>query len=162
MKKFGVLLIALGIFSAFLAFNVDVIVSIGLLNNRQNIVYLSGILFLAGIILFGFGVVTQEDSKTLKAFTLWTFLTPIILLATIKVFTGIQQYREEQAIVTYEAYGLMWQKCSIGKTWTGDTCSGEATEMTWNDAMNLSVSFAGHNDWRLPTKEELMTLFFLF
>ena len=30
--------------------------------------------------------------------------------------------------------------------------------MSWNDAMKLSKIFAGYNDWRLPTKEELMTM----
>jgi hypothetical protein len=62
--------------------------------------------------------------------------------------------------VTFKTTGLTWQKCSVGQTWTGDTCSGEATSMNWNDAMKLSNSFAGYNDWRLPTKEELMTLVF--
>ena len=49
MKKAGILLIALGIFSVFLAFNMDVVIgtsyNIGLLNERQNIVYLSGVFF---------------------------------------------------------------------------------------------------------------------
>ena len=205
MKKAGVLLIALGIFSVFLAFNMDVVIgtsyNIGLLNERQNIVYLSGILFLAGIILFGFGVVAKEESENLKTFALWTFLTPVIFLVAIKVVNNIQEeqarqeaikaeqaeraQQEEQArqeaikaeqaerarqqdkfvdnkngTITHKSTGLTWQKCSVRQTWTGDTCSGKATTMTWNDAMKLSNSFAGYNDWRLPTKEELMTLVF--
>ena len=216
MKKAGVLLIALGIFSVFLAFNMDVVIgtsyNIGLLNERQNIVYLSGVLFLAGIMLFGFGVVAKEESENLKTFALWTFLTPVIFLVAIKVVTNIQEeqarqeaikaeqaerarqeaikaeqaerarqeaIKAEQAeraeikrqyefvdnkngTVTHKSTGLTWQKCSVGQTWTGETCSGEATKMTWNDAMELSNSFAGYNDWRLPTKEELMTLVFCF
>jgi hypothetical protein len=167
--------------------------NIGLLNERQNIVYLSGVLFLAGIMLFGFGVVSKEESKNLKVFALWTFLTPVIFLAAIKVVTNIQEEQARQeaikveqaeraqqveeerraekkrqdefidnknGTVTFKTTGLTWQKCSVGQMWTGDTCSGEATEMSWNDAMELSNSFAGYNDWRLPTKEELMTLVF--
>ena len=193
MKKTGVLLIALGIFSVFLAFNMDVVIgtsyNIGLLNERQNIVYLSGVLFLAGIMLFGFGVVAKEESENLKTFALWTFLTPVIFLVAIKIVTNIQeeQVRQEaraerarqveeerraekkrqdefvdnkNGTVTFKTTGLTWQKCSVGQTWTGDTCSGEAKRMSWNDAMKLSNSFAGYNDWRLPTKEELMTLVF--
>jgi hypothetical protein len=214
MKKAGILLIALGIFSVFLAFNMDVVIgtsyNIGLLNERQNIVYLSGVLFLAGIMLFGFGVVAKEESENLKTFALWTFLTPVIFLVAIKIVTNIQEeqarqeaikaeqaerarqeaikaeqaerarqeaIKAEQAeraekkrqdefvdnkngTVTHNSTGLTWQKCSVGQTWTGETCSGEATKMTWNDAMELSNSFAGYNDWRLPTKEELMTLVF--
>ena len=203
MKKAGVLLIALGVFSVFLAFNMDVVIgtsyNIGLLNERQNIVYLSGVLFLAGIMLFGFGVVAKEESENLKTFALWTFLTPVIFLVAIKIVTNIQEEQarqeaikaeqaerarqEEQArqeaikaeqaeraqhefvdnkngTVTHKTTGLTWQKCSVGQTWAGDTCSGEATGMSWNDAMKLSNSFAGYKDWRLPTKEELMTLRF--
>ena len=193
MKKAGVLLIALGIFSVFLAFNMDVVIgtsyNIGLLNERQNIVYLSGVFFLAGIILFGFGVVAKEESENLKTFALWTFLTPVIFLVAIKIVTNIQeeQVRQEaraerarqveeerraekkrqdefvdnkNGTVTHKSTGLTWQKCSVGQTWTGDTCSGEAKRMSWNDAMKLSNSFAGYNDWRLPTKEELTTLVF--
>ena len=55
---------------------------------------------------------------------------------------------------------MTWQKCSVGQTWTGETCSGEAIKMTWDDAMKFSNGFAGYNDWRLPTKEELITLVF--
>lgn len=197
MKKAGILLIALGIFSVFLAFNMDVVIgtsyNIGLLNERQNIVYLSGVLFLAGIMLFGFGVVAKEESENLKTFGLWTFLTPIIFLVAIKIVTNIQEeqarqeaIKAEQAerareveqarraekkrqdefvdnkngTVTFKATGLTWQKCTVGQTWTGDTCSGEVTRMSWNDAMKLSKIFAGYNDWRLPTKDELMTLVF--
>ena len=35
--------------------------NIGLLNERQSVIYLSGVLFLAGVICFGFGVVTKEE-----------------------------------------------------------------------------------------------------
>jgi hypothetical protein len=62
--------------------------------------------------------------------------------------------------VTFKATGLTWQKCSVGQTWIADTCSGDATEMSWNEAMKVSANFAGHNDWRLPTKKELLTLVF--
>jgi hypothetical protein len=89
MKKAGVVLITLGIFSIFVAFNIDIVIgeiySIDLLNERQNIVYLSGVLFLAGIIIFGFGIVAKEESKNLKAFSLFTFLIPAFLLASIKI-----------------------------------------------------------------------------
>jgi hypothetical protein len=193
MKKAGVLLIALGIFSLFLAFNMDVVIgtsyNIGLLNERQNIVYLSGVLFLAGIMLFGFGVVAKEESKNLKIFAFWMFLTPIALIVTIKIVYFIKAEQIKQAAlnvrkaeqekqlaefkinldkfvdnkdgtVTFKANGLTWQKCSVGQTWNGETCSGEATEMTWSDAMSLSSNFYGYNDWRFPTVDELKTLIF--
>ena len=215
MKKSGILLIALSLLIVFLAFNMDVVVgttyNIGLLNERQNVVSLSGVLFLSGIMLFGFGVVAKEEAENIKAFAVWTFLTPIVLLIGMKVVTYIQEANRQEEIqlqiaiaqkeqaaaaarqqeeirlqavaaqakqaailkensdkfianedgtVTVKANGLMWQRCSVGQTWTGAACSGDAMKMTWDDAMKLTSNFAGHNDWRLPTKDELMQLVF--
>ena len=74
--------------------------------------------------------------------------------------------------------GLMWKKCCEGqvtlrynerylsillKNWglSGDDCSqGKAARYTWDDAMEKFKNnhFAGYDDWRLPTLEELRTL----
>jgi hypothetical protein len=62
--------------------------------------------------------------------------------------------------VTFKSNSLMWQKCSIGLTWNGKSCAGDIRELTWNDSKSLSSDFAGYKDWRLPTKEELMTLIY--
>jgi hypothetical protein len=49
--------------------------------------------------------------------------------------------------------GLIWQTCSVGQTWNGNTCTGEAKKFTYDEAMALS----GRNE-RLPTVRELATL----
>jgi hypothetical protein len=59
--------------------------------------------------------------------------------------------------------GLMWKRCSEGQTWNNKTCLGQATTMTWDQAMPNGwqkrwPAFAGHADWRMPTKDELLTL----
>jgi len=55
---------------------------------------------------------------------------------------------------------LMWKKCSEGLS--GADCSiGKPTDFAWTEAMSKfakAPSFAAHNDWRLPTIEELRTL----
>jgi hypothetical protein len=76
----------------------------------------------------------------------------------IKILSEIVDNKD--GTVTFKVTGLTWQKCSVGQTLTGETCSGDAKEMTWDEAMKVSVNFAKHNDWRLPTEEELMTLVF--
>ena len=61
--------------------------------------------------------------------------------------------------VTDTKTSLMWKQCSEGQS--GDSCSGEADKYMWDDAMSKfrsGVSFAGHSDWRMPTKEELRSL----
>jgi len=57
--------------------------------------------------------------------------------------------------VTNAATGLTWMRCSMGQTWTGTTCAGDATGYTWANAVALTSTFAGHNDWRLPDIREL-------
>ncbi|CAK0754286.1 conserved exported hypothetical protein [Gammaproteobacteria bacterium] len=60
--------------------------------------------------------------------------------------------------VVHTPTGLIWKRCSEGQTWTGSTCSGDATTYTWDEAVTLTGSFAGHDDWRVPTEEELISL----
>jgi uncharacterized membrane protein YuzA (DUF378 family) len=76
----------------------------------------------------------------------------------IKILSEIVD--NKNGTVTFKATGLTWQKCSVGQTWMEDTCSGVAKTMGWFESTKVSVNFAGHNDWRLPTKEELLTLVF--
>ncbi len=53
---------------------------------------------------------------------------------------------------------LVWMRCSLGQSWDGKTCNGEAKEYTWHDATKLTHQFAGSTAWRLPTVEELDSL----
>jgi curved DNA-binding protein CbpA len=48
-----------------------------------------------------------------------------------------------------------WMNCDIGQTWNGAICEGQSQQMGWYEANILEVTYAGHSDWRLPTKEEL-------
>ncbi len=70
------------------------------MNERQNVVYLSGIIFLAGIILFGFGFSAKEESKNLKMFAITCFLSPVLLLVGSKVVVSIPE-----TITNFEKYG---------------------------------------------------------
>ncbi|MBI5559069.1 MAG: DUF1566 domain-containing protein [Deltaproteobacteria bacterium] len=64
--------------------------------------------------------------------------------------------------VTDSATGLMWQQCSMGKTWNNATqvCDGTATRLTWQNALEQSenLNLAGYDDWRLPNRNELQSL----
>ena len=58
---------------------------------------------------------------------------------------------------------LTWLRCSIGQTSVGDSCTGTATSLTWQGALQAaeqanSVNLAGYNDWRVPNIKELASL----
>lgn len=57
---------------------------------------------------------------------------------------------------------LVWQRCSVGQTWDGNTCAGTATALTWVGALKAVVPLRqaerGNPDYRLPTIKELATL----
>lgn len=51
---------------------------------------------------------------------------------------------------------LIWQRCSVGQTWTGSSCDGDVTGYTWPQA--LETVKTGDNGWRLPNVKELYSL----
>jgi hypothetical protein len=51
---------------------------------------------------------------------------------------------------------LIWQRCSLGQVWDGQTCTGNATRHTWRGALELAKQ-AG-NGWRVPNIKELQSL----
>ena len=55
---------------------------------------------------------------------------------------------------------LVWQRCSLGQTWNGSTCDGDADSSTWIDALQAGSALqeASGGDWRLPNIKELVSL----
>ncbi|WP_051144987.1 DUF1566 domain-containing protein [Thiomicrorhabdus sp. Kp2] len=66
----------------------------------------------------------------------------------------------QKGIVTDAKTGLMWMACSIGQEWANGSCVGSAEEYLWTEAADLAKDsgYAGYNDWRLPTREELNSI----
>ncbi len=59
---------------------------------------------------------------------------------------------------------LQWMRCALGQTWNGETCTGEAKTYQWEPALgaakvvNYQGGYAGYRDWRMPNREELLSL----
>ena len=61
---------------------------------------------------------------------------------------------------TQKTTGLMWVRCTVGQKWDGSGCQGEAKPFPWSEALKLAnlETFAGYDDWRLPSIKELYSL----
>jgi len=62
--------------------------------------------------------------------------------------------------VTDTKTGLIWQRCALGLSWNGSTCSGTATNHTWEDGLAQAATAATNTGaaWRLPNIKELKGL----
>lgn len=52
--------------------------------------------------------------------------------------------------------GLVWQRCSLGQTWSGTTCTGTATQFTWQQSLQVAKDVG--NGLSLPNIKELSSL----
>ena len=71
-----------------------------------------------------------------------------------------QVYKDDSGVWVDVNTGLMWSRINIGQIWEDKKCYGAAKDMKWSKAKKTCQKFdlAGFNDWRLPTKEELLAL----
>ncbi len=59
---------------------------------------------------------------------------------------------------------LHWMRFALGQTWNGKVNLTEAKRFTWQEAINAtdefnqSGGFAGYQDWRVPSVDELKTI----
>ncbi|MDH5545056.1 MAG: DUF1566 domain-containing protein [Gammaproteobacteria bacterium] len=65
--------------------------------------------------------------------------------------------------VTDKKSGLVWKRCSEGQTVSANSCNGNLTKMSWQQALNSAKSnndnsFANANNWRLPNIKELQSI----
>lgn len=49
--------------------------------------------------------------------------------------------------------GLIWQRCSLGQTWSGTSCTGNASIYIWVDVLQAAKKMGG--GWRVPNVKEL-------
>lgn len=66
----------------------------------------------------------------------------------------------DNGTVTDTQTGLLWQRCSLGQSWNGNTCSGDAATYTWQAALSAvqNDEFAGVRDWVLPNIKQLTSI----
>lgn len=63
----------------------------------------------------------------------------------------------EKGIWTDPKTGLTWMRCLMDQQWTGTSCQGRPEIRNWWESLYAvkSLRFAGYNDWRLPSFQDL-------
>jgi hypothetical protein len=90
---------------------------------------------------------------------LFTLLLLLNLSCAYALDTPTEDFIDNKdGTVTHKKTGLTWQRCSVGQTWTGASCSGTASTYTFDQANALTSNFAGRTDWRLPRIDELNSI----
>lgn len=54
----------------------------------------------------------------------------------------------------------LWQRCALGQSWDGTSCSGAPDLLSWSAALAAADVHqqAGFDDWRLPNRNELASI----
>jgi hypothetical protein len=106
---------------------------------------------------------TPTDSTTPQHFQTQT-PPPVAQPQPQKPLIGGRYRDHGDGTVTDVQTGRQWMRCSLGQPWQGSTCVGEANKYGWQAALdaastlNRQGGYAGYQDWRVPTIEELRTL----
>ena len=77
----------------------------------------------------------------------------------------IDNYKVKDGFVFDTNTNLMWLRFLYGQTWKNGSIQGRAVRLTWKtaftaiDDFNAEGGHAGYSDWRLPTIDELRSLY---
>lgn len=97
---------------------------------------------------------------------IWLLVSSSAVLAQTCLEDGIETTPSDNFVsngngtVTDLTTGLMWMTCSVGQSFVNNRCTGDAAELTWQQALQFAhgFQFAGFDGWRLPNVKELATL----
>jgi len=75
--------------------------------------------------------------------------------------TPSEDFRDRpDGTVLHHPTRLIWQRCALGQSWDGTSCSGQAQLMNWETALQTSQNHvqADADDWRIPNRNELASI----
>ncbi len=88
-----------------------------------------------------------------------TFLLSAALLSTTQAAERFTVLANGQEVKDNQTQ-LIWRRCAEGMSWSGGTCSGSATQLTHEAALQQATRQAASTGvaWRLPNVKELSRL----
>lgn len=119
---------------------------------------------------YALGFITEptpmvKASAQTKALPVAIETVPLVLPSQNNEILMANRYRDHSdGTVTDVTTALQWMRFSLGQAWKDGTCTGKAELFTWRnalhaaDALNHKRGYADYDDWRLPTKDELLSL----
>ena len=95
----------------------------------------------------------------------WQWLAALMVSLLGAVAQAAPFYASKDGSMVWdEATGLVWARCSLGQTWTGRTCAGDASQHSFDDAQaaarrfNAAGGLGGFKDWTVPAIRQLISL----
>jgi hypothetical protein len=84
----------------------------------------------------------------------------VVILDWIEKKEDAKNFYIDNDVVIDDRTGLSWQRRPFGERKKYFFLKHNAKKFTWNEAIELTDNKYGYSDWRLPAKDELMSLIY--
>ncbi len=89
-------------------------------------------------------------------------LLSLVLAATPLCASERFWLSDEGKSITDQKSGLVWARCLLGQAYSAkkDRCTGRPLALNWQSAVQAvkALEYAGHHDWRLPSRQEFQAI----